>query len=124
MSAERWPKLTPRIVAECWTCAPWRGKGNDMRTHYETDDQTFSADAYTAHGWRGIAWRVLGWETAPTEDTKWDGIEERTGRVVARMVGDDRDFTFDPEELTAIPDEAYCAECGQIGCTADGRDRG
>src|SRR5689334_6422415 len=68
-----------------------------MRTrHYETDDETFSADAYTVDHYDGIAWRVYGWETAPDEDTEWSGIEERTGRVVCVMVGDDRRFSFDP----------------------------
>ncbi len=93
------------------------------RAHYETDDETFNADAYVAHGWRGVAWHVLGWETEPTEDTEWDGIEARTGRVVAVMVGDDRRYTFDEEDLKPIPREDYCGSCGQIGCGHDGLDR-
>lgn len=83
----------------------------------------FSADAYTVAGYRGIAWYVLGWETEPDEDTEWSGIENRTGRLVAIMVGDDRRFTFDPEELTALDREAYCGSCGQVGCGHDGLDR-
>ena len=91
--------------------------------HYETDDDTFSADAYTVKGWgRGIAWRVYGWETQPDEDTEWSGYETRTGKVVAVMFGDDRRFTFEPDELAPLAPEAYCAECGQVGCTADGRE--
>jgi hypothetical protein len=42
-------------------------------------------------------------------------VEDRT-RVVAHMIGDDRDFTFDIDDLTPIPDDAYCACCGQVGC--------
>ena len=38
------------------------------------------------------------------------------------MVGDDRHFTFDPDELTPIKRRDYCGECGQIGCTHDGHD--
>ena len=94
-----------------------------MRKHYEKDDEAFPADAYTVKGSRGIAWYVLGWETEPTEDTEWSGTEERTGRVVAVMVGDDRRFTFDPEDVTPLPREDYCGECGQIGCGHDGLDR-
>lgn len=95
-----------------------------MRTHYEADDAAFPADAYTAAGWgAGIAWSVLGWQTEPDEDTDWSGYEVRTGKVVARMVGDDRDFTFDPDDLTPLDEDDYCAECGQVGCTADGRER-
>lgn len=93
------------------------------RPNYEADDTTFSASAYTVKGYRGVAWYAWGWETQPTEDTEWDGIEERTGKVVCSMVGDDRRFTFEPDELTPIKDEDYCASCGQIGCTHDGRER-
>jgi len=89
-----------------------------MRTkHYEKDDAAFPADAYAVQGNKGIAYYVLGWETEPTEDTEWDGIEERTGRVVGVMVGDDHRWTFDPEDLTPIVSgEDYCPGCGQIGC--------
>jgi hypothetical protein len=93
------------------------------RPNFEEDDAAFPANAYTVTGYGGVAFRVFGWETEPDEDTEWTGIEERTGRVVCVMVGDDRRFAFDPEDVTAIDDLAYCAECGQIGCTHDGRDR-
>lgn len=88
--------------------------------HYESDVAAFPADAYSVKGYKGIAWYVLGWETMPDEDTEWSGFENRTGQVIARMVGDDRDFVFQPEELTPIQREEYCGECGQMGCTADG----
>jgi len=95
-----------------------------MRPNYETDNETFAADAYTADGWgAGIAWAVLGWETEPDEDTEWSGYEVRTGRVVACMVGDDRYFTFDPDEIHPLNREDYCGECGQVGCHHDGLDR-
>ena len=93
--------------------------------HYEEDPETFSADAYRAAGRHnaGIAWRVRGWETVPDEDTEWTGLEARTGRVVATMVGDDARFLFAPEDLTPLDRADYCAGCGQVGCTADGYDR-
>lgn len=93
------------------------------RLHYESDDAAFPADAYRVSGYDGIAWHVLGWETEPDEDTEWSGIEERTGRVVAMMVGDDRKFSFDPDEVTPLEREEYCGVCGQIGCSHDGYDR-
>jgi|SRR5262252_1640933 len=94
------------------------------RPNYETDDRTFPADAYRVTGhYDGIAWYVLGWETEPDEDTEWSGYENRTGRVVAVMVGDDRRFTFEPDELHALERADYCGECGQIGCGHDGIDR-
>lgn len=93
------------------------------RPNYEVDDKTFPAEAYAVRRYEGVAWRVYGWEVQPTEDTEWDGIEERTGRVVCVMVGDDHRFTFDPEDLTPLADLDYCASCGQIGCSHDGRER-
>jgi hypothetical protein len=45
------------------------------------------------------------------------------GRVRAVMVGDDYVHSVDVDDLTVIGDLDYCAECGQIGCTHDGRDR-
>ena len=54
-----------------------------MRRNYEPDDEASPADAYTAQGYKGVAWSVMGWETEPDEDTEWSGCEVRTGRVVA-----------------------------------------
>ena len=76
---------------------------------------------YSVAGYRGIAWHYIGDETEPTEDTEWSGIEDPTGRVVMVMVGDDRRFTFDPEDCVPLADGDSCRECGQVGCTADGR---
>jgi len=76
---------------------------------------------YSVNGYRGIAWYLVGPEMVDTEETWWDGCQEPTGNVVCVMVGDDRRFTFNPSELTPLADEDYCSECGQIGCTADGR---
>ncbi len=97
-----------------------------MRRHrisYEQDDTTFPADAYTLTRGPKVAYSVLGWETEPDEDTEWSGYENRTGRVVVVMVGDDYRHTVDPDELVALDELAYCASCGQIGCSHDGRDR-
>lgn len=88
-----------------------------MKTpHYETDEQAFPADAYTVRQYPGVAWHVYGWETVPDEDTEWSGIENRTGRVVAVMVGDDRRFSLDPSDVEPLDREQYCGSCGQIGC--------
>jgi hypothetical protein len=49
----------------------------------------------------------------------WTGIEyENRERVRAVMVGDDREFTFDVDEVTPLAEGDYCPECGQIGCKA------
>lgn len=97
-----------------------------VRTHknYEVDDVTFPADAYLVDEWgEGISFYVLGWETEPDEDTEWSGFEIRTGNVVVRMVGDDRNFSVELDSLTPLARKDYCGVCGQIGCTHDGLDR-
>lgn len=72
---------------------------------------------YIADGWSaGIAWRAYAYETEPDEDTEWTGMENPTGRILAHMIGDDRTFTFDIEDMEPIADADYCSECGQIGC--------
>ena len=91
---------------------------------YETDTDAFPADAYTVDRYVGIAWLVLGWETEPDEDTEWTGYLMRTGNVVCVMIGDDRRHSVEPDDLIALDDLAYCAECGQVGCGHDGRERG
>jgi hypothetical protein len=89
-----------------------------MKKHYEEDEKGFPADAYQIKGWKGVAWHVLGWETEPDEDTEWSGYENRTGKVIAVMIGDDRHFSVDPDDITPVSEEDYCPECGQIGCHA------
>jgi hypothetical protein len=93
------------------------------RPNYEIDNDTFSAEAYRVRHYPGVAFYVYGWETEPDEDTEWSGIEVRTGRIVAIMVGDDRRFSFDPDDAEPLPREEYCGSCGQIGCAHDGLDR-
>jgi hypothetical protein len=107
--------------------------------NYEEDTEAFPADAYKAAGWgAGIAWRVLGWETESVVEEEYveedeegnevwfgggDPEDVRTGKVTARMVGDDRNFSFDPEDLTPLDRADYCGVCGQVGCGHDGYDR-
>jgi hypothetical protein len=87
------------------------------RRNYATAPFDFDFDAtYKEVGGAGIAWRAYAYQTEPTEDTEWDGIEIPTGKVLAHMVGDDREHEFDPDELQLIDEEAYCPGCGQIGC--------
>jgi hypothetical protein len=49
--------------------------------------------------------------------------ERETGNVILVMVGDDREHSIDPDDVSALGENDYCHECGQIGCTHDGRDR-
>lgn len=96
--------------------------------------------AYTVSGWRGIAWRAIehpkvqeecqghpddGELNGPVGETFYcDGSCEEpyedTTQVICHMVGDDRKYTFDIDELTKISEDDYCPECGQIGCKAYG----
>jgi hypothetical protein len=36
------------------------------------------------------------------------------------MVGDDRYFMFDPDDVSPLAREEFCGECGQVGCAHDG----
>lgn len=69
----------------------------------------------------GIAFYFYAEETEPDEDTEWTGIENPTGNVLMVMVGDDYKHVVDPEDVEVIPEDSYCPECGQIGCTANAR---
>jgi hypothetical protein len=74
---------------------------------------------YSVEGYGGIAWGACHYEKIFGEDYEWTGIEEENrDRVVCIMVGDDREFTFDIDELTPLDDGDYCPVCGQIGCKA------
>jgi len=75
---------------------------------------------FTVEGMSGIAFYAYKAETKPDADTYWTGYENETGNVLMVMVGDDREFSVDPEDVTEIPENAYCPECGQIGCKAYG----
>ena len=94
---------------------------------------------YTVAGYRGIAFYLAGYAAEWTEE-EWvlvcedsecdhDGDcylysepeeIERSDRVRAVMVGDDRVHVVDVEDLTEISEEDYCAGCGQVGCKAYG----
>lgn len=84
------------------------------------EDPNLPDTAYEVPGYDGVAWRVRGYQVVPDEETEWTGwpgFYIRTGLLVATMVGDDRPFTFPPSDLIPIPENSYCPECGQIGCT-------
>lgn len=84
--------------------------------------------AVRVKGWKGVAFNVLGPEMVEVPCGEYgDGDSEivphmNCVRVV--MVGDDKVHIVDKRDCTEIPEEDYCHECGQIGCTHDGRDRG
>lgn len=86
-----------------------------MRLNYEHAEE-YQEDAYRIDGYRGIAWSILGWETQPDKDTEWSGYEVRTGNLVAMMIGDDRHFSADPDNVHVLDEDEYCCVCGQIGC--------
>ena len=94
-----------------------------MRTQYHYEPAPEYPDRYRVDGWRGIAVYVAGWHTESDEDTDWSGMEKRSGLLAVVMVGDDAVHLVDPDELSVLGEFDYCAACGQIGCTHDGRDR-
>ena len=107
---------------------------------------------YNVDGHRGVAFYFTGyaqvWEPYTFQVEHSDECEERQkrglecwcsgpyevessegewvnnpDRVLMVMVGDDHKWEVDPEDCTEIDEMAYCHVCGQMGCTADGRDR-
>ena len=87
-----------------------------MTLHYEPAVE-YQAPGYKINSRPDVAWRVLGYETLPDEDTEWSGYEPRAGRLVCVMVGDDRKRLVDPDDLTPLDGADFCAECGQMGCS-------
>lgn len=92
------------------------------------DKLDFSAH-YTVDGMAGVAWYLLGYATEVVEtceeDIGGDGetiyyydTEEVSDlcNVRAVMVGDDRVHIVGVDELTIIPEDGFCRECGQTGC--------
>jgi len=47
----------------------------------------------------------------------------QNGRAFVMMVGDDRVFEVDAQDVKPIKRKDYCSECGQIGCHHDGTNR-
>lgn len=97
---------------------------------------------YTVKGWGGIAFWLKGWATDTREvedwscgdaqhfhdddcEVQWD-IEsyDRDDAVMGVMVGDDMPHWIDVDDLIPLAREDFCGECGQVGCTHDGYDRG
>ncbi len=96
---------------------------------------------YSIDGWRGVAFRFVRyqqrWEPylyseidpetgdeTDVESYEGEWVEDPTlGKAVMVMVGDDKEHLECVEDIEELDDLDYCLECGQIGCTHDGRDR-
>jgi hypothetical protein len=99
---------------------------SDFGTELRHDGWQYETEpAYTVKGWSdGIAWRVLGPVMVRDEDYEWSGIENPHPTLVqAVMIGDDKIHEVDRDDLVELGELDYCAECGQVGCTHDGRER-
>lgn len=76
--------------------------------------------AYRHPDYPGIAWRIDGYNQELARfDEEWynepEYVEDVT-QVRCHMIGDDRSFLFDTEDMIELDDSEYCSECGQIGC--------
>ncbi len=61
-------------------------------------------NAVRVRGYPGIAFYVVA-----------EGCGEND-QVIVVMVGDDRRRTVKRRDVTPLADDAFCSECGQIGC--------
>lgn len=100
---------------------------------------------YRVDGYTGIAFRLLGWATASNTPEPYlscipeidpdhehddscyvypeeDEVILSDTWVRAVMVGDDTVHEVEVTDLHVLADDEYCHECGQIGCTHDGRE--
>lgn len=89
-----------------WTPEVWTYLGD------EEDQDAGSDDYYERTGYRFPDENPANYTYDEPEE-----VEDRT-RVRAVMVGDDRVFIVDIEDLSPLEDDDYCPECGQIGCRA------
>lgn len=82
---------------------------------YEEDLNAFPDDAYAVRGFKGVAFRALGWEK---EMDRFGEMEQigRTGLVAVHMVGDNHVYLVPYSDLMPLTPDEYCNECGQIGC--------
>lgn len=87
---------------------------------------------YVSHeSYRGVAFWVDDWSKKIVEKYVeypdfgdsgepfygWEEVEVISDSMVdCYMIGDDRKFEFDIDELTAIDVNDFCGSCGQIGC--------
>ena len=91
---------------------------------------------YKCAGFEGVAFRFGGyyqkWEPWTYEDDEGNQVDDGEGEFVDDlddpmvymvMVGDDHKHLIDKDDIEELGELDYCAECGQIGCTHDGRDR-
>ena len=87
---------------------------------------------YEVAGHDGVAFRFVGyaktWEPDVVDEAEdgWvvDGEwVDDVDRAIVVMVGDDHKYEVAVDDCAEIPDDAFCAGCGQIGCAHDGRVR-
>lgn len=73
---------------------------------------------YRIESMPGVAFWLKGYAQIPDgfPDYAMADYVDDPDRVVAVMVGDDREHTIDVSELTKISEDDYCPGCGQIGC--------
>lgn len=120
-----------------WSVPAVTGTENDI------DGNPIDFDARFTIAGSGVAWWLLGWATELTQEsweldcTETDPEHEHDdgcylynepeevadrSRVIAVMVGDDREHIVGTDELTEIPEDGYCLGCGQTGCHAERLD--
>jgi len=74
----------------------------DLSARYQVKDS--EGIAYYLKGYKQV-WDAEYGEYFPDEDY-----------VIAVMVGDDREWTIDVDDLIPLDEDGFCRECGQVGC--------
>jgi hypothetical protein len=104
-----------RFVAEQWPgVAVWLHGYVTETVHPECPGHSAADEPNDGHA--GIGDVVYCDGSCQPEETETD-----YDRVRVVMVGDDRQHEVELADLTKINDDAFCSECGQVGCGHDGR---
>lgn len=94
---------------EAADAAFWEAIERDVTARMAPDDgRVFNANAYTTPRFAGIALHVVGRNRV-------------TGAVRVVMVGDDEVYEVEANDLRALHNSEYCADCGQVGCAHGAR---
>ena len=85
-----------------------------------TDTAFKPGDTVTVDRREGIAWYIQGHAVEHIYDNDWRYDEpeeiEIPDRFICTMIGDNREFEFDADDLTHLDEDGYCPGCGQTGC--------
>lgn len=103
----------------------------ETMTNYYLEE--FAGQYFSCNAYQGVSFRVVGREitfdsefVTICDEENCDHVEDYcyeeiiseifTGKLIIVMVGDDKEYVVDSEDLEQINEEDFCHGCGQVGC--------